>query len=273
MSYLIIATICFSLSFGLIKSQLAGLPSELVVFLRLLFAWLIFLPFLKDVKNKKHFIAFLIGIVQFGVMYLCFIKSFKIFQGNEIAVLTTSTPIFVAIWSVLFGEKFKPSYLLYIGLAVVGALIIVWKNVPFNLAIKGILLMETTNCSFALGQVLWKKYVADKGCKYMASAYLGASLFVLPFVLLFKNYSVTLTAGQVLSILYLGIVPTGLGFWLWNRGAVYVNSSVLAVMNNLKIPLGVLFAVIIFKENINIINYILGSIFILSAMFLSNRKK
>ena len=272
MYYLIIATICFSLSFGLIKSQLSGLPSETVVFLRLLIATFAFLPFLRNVKDKKQLIALGIGVIQFGVMYFAFIKSFKIFQGNEIAVLTTSTPIFVAIWSVLFGEKFKPSYLFYIGLAVAGALIIVWKNVPFSMAIKGIFLMETANCSFALGQVLWRKYVADDGAKYMSSAYFGALLFALPFVFISGNFGAGLTMGQFLSVLYLGLIPTGLGFWLWNRGTVSVSASTLAVMNNLKIPLGVLFAIIFFQEKINLINYIFGACLILTAMYLSNKK-
>ena len=269
MYYLIIATICFSLSFGLIKNQLSILPSDAVVFWRLLIATIIFLPFVKNIKSKKHLIALGIGIIQFGIMYFAFIKSFKIFQGNEIAVLTTSTPVFVAIWSVLLGEKFKLSYIFYISLAVAGALIIVWKDVPFSMAIYGILLMEITNCSFALGQVLWRKYIADESAKYMASAYLGAVLFVVPFVFISGSLEASLTTGQILSLLYLGIVPTGIGFWLWNKGASLVNSSTLAIMNNLKIPLGVLFAIVFFQEKINVFNYALGAGLILLAMYLS----
>lgn len=271
MYYLIIATFCFSLSFGLIKNQLSVLPSDTVVFWRLLIATLVFLPFIRNIKDKKHWIALGIGVIQFGVMYFAFIKSFKIFQGNEIAVLTTSTPVFVAIWSVLFGEKFKLSYIFYIGLAVAGALVIVWKNVPLTLAIEGILLMETANCSFALGQVLWRKYIGKNSVEYMASAYSGAVIFAIPFVLVSGNLATPLTTGQILAVLYLGIIPTGLGFWLWNKGAAFVNSSTLAIMNNLKIPLGVLFAIIFFQEKINFLNYAFGASLILLAMYLSQK--
>ena len=273
MFYLVIATICFSLSFGLIKNQLSTLPSDVVVFLRLLIATLAFLPFIKNIKSKKHLIALGIGIIQFGIMYFAFIKSFKIFQGNEIAVLTTSTPIFVMIWSVLFGERFKLSYAFYISLAIAGALMIVWKNVPFNMALQGILLMETANCSFALGQVLWRKYIADNSAEYMASAYFGALLFALPFVIISESLPIHLTTGQTISLLYLGIVPTALGFWLWNKGSLMVSSSSLAVMNNLKIPLGVLFAIIFFHEKINVSNYIIVASLILLALYLSQKDK
>lgn len=267
MSYLIVATICFSLSFGLIKEQLSTLPSEFVVFYRLLIAFLIFLPFFRKLKAKKHLTAFFIGMIQFGLMYLLFIKAFKYLQGNEIAILTTTTPVFVAIWSSVFGEKFKPVYIFCILMSVIGAGIIVWHNMTFNMIVKGILLMESCNCSFALGQVLWKKFIDENDLNLMSSAYLGAFLFVLPFSLFAVDFTnIVLTKGQIFSILYLAIIPTGVGFWLWNKGAEKVKYSTLAIVNNLKIPLGVLFSIFIFHEKINLLNFSIGSIIIILAI-------
>lgn len=269
MFYLIIATICFSLSFGLIKSQLASLPSEFVVFLRLLLATVLFLPFFRGGNYKKQIFAFLIGAIQFGVMYLCFIKAFKFLQGNEIALLTTTTPVFVAIWSYFLGEKFKVLYIVCILLSVIGAGIVVWQNISFDFIVKGVLLMEASNCSFALGQVLWKKYIGDAKAKLMAGAYLGATVLVLPFMLCKVDFwSVKLNLIQLLSIFYLAVIPTGVGFWLWNKGAAYVKYSTLSVMNNLKIPLGILFSIFIFHEQINLVNFLIGSSVILVAILI-----
>lgn len=269
MLYLIIATICFSLSFGLIKSQLAVLPSDFVVLTRLALATLIFLPFARKINFKKHLLAILIGAIQFGVMYLCFIKAFKYLQGNEIALLTTTTPIFVALWSILFGERFRIIYIICILLSVIGAGIIVWQNISFDMIVKGVLLMEATNCSFALGQVLWKKYVGSIKADLMASAYLGATLLVLPFAISSVNFmAIKLSLPQMFSLLYLALIPTAIGFWLWNRGSVLVKYSTLAVMNNLKIPLGVLFSIFIFHEQINIINFSIGAGIILFAILI-----
>ncbi len=271
MFYLVIATIFFSLSFGLIKNQLSVLPSEFVVFCRLIPAVLIFLPFLKKYNLKIYTKAFFIGMIQFGLMYLCFIKAFKFLQGNEIAILTTTTPVFVAIWSSLFGEKFKIVYIFCILMSVIGAGVIVWQNTSFNFLIKGIILMESCNCSFALGQVLWKKYISEKSESLMATAYLGAILFILPFMILKVDFStLQLNIQQILSILYLGIIPTGIGFWLWNKGAGQVKYSVLAVMNNLKIPMGVFFAILIFHEKINPVNFLAGSLIIILAILVLN---
>lgn len=264
---LILATICFSLSFGLIKSQLVNLPSELVVFSRLFLASILFLPFLKSANVKKHLIAFFVGIIQFGLMYLCFIKAFKYLQGNEVALLTTTTPIFVAIWSTLFGARFKFIYIVCILLSVLGAGIIVWQNLSFNEICRGVILMETSNCAFALGQVLWKKLVNDTSAKYMSSAYIGASLFVLSLILTNHSFNIisTITMPQILSILYLALIPTGIGFWLWNKGSVSVKYSTLAIMNNLKIPFAVLFSILLFQEKINLFNFIIGTSIIIIA--------
>jgi len=269
MIYLIIATILFSLSFGLIKDQLASLPSEFVALARMFIAALIFLPFIKKFTFKRHFKAFLIGALQFGLMFLCYIKAFQYLQGNEIAILTTTTPIFVGIWAFLLGEKFKPVYILCILLSVLGAAVILWQNISFEMIVKGVLLMEVSNCSFALGQVLWKKYLGENEVNLMAVAYFGAVLFILPFTLLNVDFALLkLSISQILSVLYLALLPTGVGFWLWNKGCSKVKYSTLAVMNNLKIPLGVLFAILIFQEKVVFLNFVVGSFVILLAILI-----
>lgn len=271
MYYLIISTICFSLSFGLIKSQLANIPSDLVVFLRLLFAFSVFLPFFRKTEFKKHLLAALFGIVQFGLMYIFFIRAFRYLQGNEIALLTTSTPLLVAICSSFFGERFKIVYIGSILFSILGAVIVIWDNVSFNFLFKGVILMELSNFCFALGQVLWRKFIGGSDIKLMASAYFASALFTLPFIFINVNLNaISISTSQWLAIFYLGIIPTGIGFWLWNKGGKMVSSTTLAVMNNLKIPMGVLFAIVIFHEKINFLHFAIGSIFILSAITLSH---
>lgn len=247
------------------------LPTDFVVMLRLLFAFVIFIPFVRKFTCKEHLKSFFIGMIQFGIMYFAFLKAFKFLQGNEVALLTTTTPVFVAIWASLFGDRFKFVYILCILMSVFGAGIVVWQNLEFSQIVKGVLLMETSNCTFALGQVLWKKFIPDeiKSENLMASAYLGAFFLIMSFVIANNEIaSTSLTHLQILAILYLGVVPTGIGFYLWNKGSKYVKSSTLAIMNNLKIPFGVLFSILIFHEKIDVLNFILGSSVIILAILI-----
>jgi len=243
----------------------------MVVELRLILAGLLFLPFFRKPELKQHLIASGIGIIQVGLMYLFFIRAFKYLQGSEIVLLTASTPILVAVCSSFFGQRFKLSYLFCIFLSVIGAVIVIWDRVSLNFLLNGIFLMMLSNFCFALGQVLWKQYVKEMDTKLMMSAYFSAAAFILPFSIINTDFTAfSLTIGQSLSILYLGIIPTGLGFWLWNKGAKRVTPISLSVMNNLKIPLAVLFAIIIFHEEINITHFIIGSVFVLISIVLSH---
>lgn len=273
MIYLLIATICFSFSFGLIKSQVSSLPVNIVVFWRLLIASLIFLPiFLVNLK-KINFLqirnALFIGILQFGLMYICFLRAFNYLQGNEIVLLTASTPIFVIIVSSIFSKNFNWKFLLCALLAVFGAIIVALGTTTPSMLLKGVIYMELSNITFALGQILWQKYVFEQAEKLMFPAYFAAACFVLPFAYLNNFATFNPTNLQWLSIFYLAIVPTGIGFWLWAKGLQQVSGVMLAVMNNLKIPFGVLFALLIFNEKTNIPNFIIGFSLILLAIIYS----
>jgi drug/metabolite transporter (DMT)-like permease len=50
-------------------------------------------------------------------------------------------------------------------------------------------------------------------------------------------------------LLYLGAVPSAIGFFLWNFGARRVNAGTLAVFNNVKIPLAIVVSLVFFKED------------------------
>ena len=63
-------------------------------------------------------------------------------------------------------------------------------------------------------------------------------------------------------LVYLGIVASGLCFFLWNRGARLVSAGQLAVMNNLKIPLGVAVSLFIFREPANGWTLLVGALLI-----------
>lgn len=61
---------------------------------------------------------------------------------------------------------------------------------------------------------------------------------------------------------YLGVVASGLCFFLWNRGAQLVAAGQLAVMNNLKIPLGVAVSLFVFREPANFWTLLVGALLI-----------
>ncbi|HPF69350.1 MAG TPA: EamA family transporter, partial [Candidatus Krumholzibacteria bacterium] len=75
----------------------------------------------------------------------------------------------------------------------------------------------------------------------------------------------------LLTVLYLGLVPTALGFYLWNRGAARTGSGRLAVANNLKVPLAVLVSWWIFGETADYARVLAGLAVVTGALFLAGR--
>ena len=60
--------------------------------------------------------------------------------------------------------------------------------------------------------------------------------------------AVELSAEHWKAILYLGGVASGLGFFLWNKGASVSNPGTLAAFNNAVVPLAVLFSLLFLEK-------------------------
>ena len=273
MIYLIIVSIIWALSFSLIKGSLTSIDPNFVAFIRLFISFLIFIPFLriKQIEKNHFFHLLIIGILQYGLMYLAYIYSYQYLKAYEIAILTIFTPIFIVLIYDIWVKEFALFNWLKALLAILGAGIIVYaENTEIGFW-KGIVLVQVSNFLFALGQVYYKKLTeGHKGINHKSNyaiVFLGATLVTAIFSFFNTDYQVlAITPSQWLILLYLGGVASGLGFFLWNYGVTKVEVGLVAVLNNLKIPLGVVFAIILVNESVNFIQLIIGSLFILLAL-------
>lgn len=279
MLYLLIASVIWSFSFGLIGNQLAGLPPAWLAALRLTVAAVVFLPFARRVPLKTGAALFGIGMVQFGLMSLAYMSSFRYLKSHEVALFTVMTPVYVAVLNDLLSRKFHGANLLAALLAVGGAGVILWKGITSEAPLIGFLLVEASNLCFALGQLAYRN-VAGRIKQPHADLhvffwlYLGGLTCLAPLGL---HDALTLaphlTSSQALALLYLGVMVSGLSYFLWNSGARRVPAGVLAVMNNLKIPLGVAVSLLIFHEAVNLTCLLAGIVLICAALIPVLRKK
>lgn len=251
---LLLASLLWAFSFGLIK-RLSGLDGAFISAARLGLALLVFLPFLRwpRIAARTGWRLTAIGAVQFGLMYLAYNESFRFLQAHEVAVFTLSTPIFVVLVADAFERTLRLRALIAALLAVAGGALVVVKGAPSAATWTGVALVQLSNLAFALGQVLYRRFqprlpgVSDR--ELFALLYAGGFAVTLPAMLLRTDFSaLPLTAVNLSILLYLGIVASGVGFFLWNRGATQVTPGVLAAMNNTKIPLAVAVSLLVFGE-------------------------
>ena len=257
MSLLLIVSILWALSFGL-TGQVSGLGAPFVTAARTLLAALVFLPFL-DVKglSRKQVAAFAgIGALQFGLMYLLYIASFRWLQSSEVALFTIFTPLFVTLVGDLMEGRMAWMSLFTAALAVLGTGICVWSGLGRRGILLGFLLMQAANLCFALGQVLYRRLAPASGKRdreLMGLLYLGAAVVAVAMAAPSIPWSRITAMGlrQWAVLVYLGVVASGLGFFLFNAGARRTDLGTLAIFNNLKIPLAILASGLVFREAVD----------------------
>ena len=69
--------------------------------------------------------------------------------------------------------------------------------------------------------------------------------------------------------MYLGIIASGLCFYLWNSGSKQVSPATLAVMNNGYIPVAVIASIVLFSEEADLVRLLIGGALILMSIYIS----
>lgn len=278
MRYLLLTTFIWAFSFSFIGEILAGrVDSYFAVLVRIGLASLVFLPFTKfrGIDKALKVKIMLIGSVQIGFMYIFFYQSFLFLSVPEVILFTIFTPIYVTlIYDGLKGQ-FNPLYLVSTGMAVLGAYIIRYQNVDSEF-ITGFLMVQGANICFALGQSAYKKVMESNPniihSDVFGYFYFGALLVgIVAFALLSDHSKLSPTLLQWSVLLWLGIVASGIGYFLWNKGACDVDAGVLGIMNNALVPAGLVMNLLLWKTPVDYVSLSIGSGIILFSLVLHYR--
>jgi len=277
MLYLIFVSLVWAFSPGLIKDRLTGLDSSFVTSVRLGLALLMFLPFVRVrwLSFRTSSLLLLLGAVQFGAMYLAYNESFKHLASHEVALFTLTTPIFVTLISDALDRKFHRRSLAAALLAVAGTAVVVFQGKDLKPTLFGLALVQLSNLAFAVGQVGYKKFREKNGAvqdrEVFAVLYAGGALLAMAVMLAREGIPSNVSAPQVMTLVYLGIIASGLGFFFWNVGATRVSAGELAVMNNAKIPLMVAVSLLLFGEHADITRLGISLVLLILAVWLADR--
>jgi drug/metabolite transporter (DMT)-like permease len=276
MAYLLLVSLIWAFSFGLIKTNLTSIDPIVVTIIRLSIAALAFLPFFRPHKlsRKNAFYLLIIGGLEFGLMYMFYNLAFQYLKAYEVALFTISTPFFVALANSWFEKKWNAFYIITAIMAVIGTVIIKYNDIGSFGLFLGFFVVQLSNICFAIGQVLYRRVMRSnsqiKDIEVFALPYFSGALLAVFASAFFVDWeSVVITSIQWWNLLYLGILASGLGFFLWNYGARRTNIGGLAIFNNLKIPLAITVSLLFFGEKTNLISLTIGGSIILSALVIN----
>jgi len=270
------ASLLWAFSFGLIKGHLAGVDPWLVSFVRLALAALAFLPWTWRRRPPRDVIApaLALGAVQFGLMYGLYIASYAHLPAYGVALWTVFTPLYVVLIDGAWARRLAARAVVAAVLAVVGAAVVLADAAGAG-SWPGVLLVQGSNLCFAAGQLGYRRLagrvVSEAGLlgwMYLGAAGLAAGGLVLPG----SHGGLQPDREAWIVLLYLGLVPTAAGFALWNRGAARTNSGILAVVNNLKVPLAVLVSWFVFAERADRLSVFAGLGLVVGALFVAGKR-
>lgn len=291
MIWLLLAALLWGPSFGLIPILLGepGMNANSLAFLRLVYSLVLFLPLLRVrvIARRKRVALIGVGAIQFGMMYVLLNLAYGYLRNYEVAMLTVFTPIYVTLFDAVFLRKPPPVVSMgCVLLAVAGAGVIQFARPESPGFWTGFGIMQASNLAFSFGQVAYKRMLP--GLKRFGDMhvfgwmYLGAVLTAglawvcwenpLPVLAELRNMS---TRGWLI-LLWLGLVPSGLGFFLFNHGALEVDTATLSIFNNLKIPLAAIIVMVFFAGWTYIEHwprFLAGSALMLAALILNERFK
>ncbi|MFC0047921.1 EamA family transporter [Rheinheimera tilapiae] len=280
MQLLWLVTAIWAFSFSLIGEFLAAtVDPYLAVSSRMLLALLLFSPFLFKYRTASTQALQLAGIgaVQLGLMYLLLYHSFLYLSVAEVLLFTILTPVYISVLD--YYWRYKKLHWRWLGpalLAVAGALVMRYQQLSTDFWF-GLLLIQGANLCFAFGQVAYRRLaLGSVGTQkhQFGWFFVGATVVSLTATALFANWQrVPETKLEYGILLWLGLVASGLGYWLWNAGARQVSANQLAVMNNVLIPAGLLVNFAFWQHAVNWWTLAAGSVLILLSLVWAMRQR
>ncbi|MGM0570272.1 EamA family transporter [Marinobacter sp.] len=279
MALLILVTVLWALSFSLIGEFLAGhVDSDFAVLSRVLLAALLFLPVTRwaGVPGRLKLGIMVTGALQFGITYLCLYRSFAYLSVPEVLLFTVFTPLYVTLIDDALYRRFSPVALLAAAVATVGAGIIRYDGLSQDF-LTGFLLLQLANFTFAAGQVGYKHLMQAfplpvPAWRTFGYFFFGALVIAAPSFLVFGDAGRLPATGLQWGVLaWLGAAASGLGLYLWNRGACQVDAGTLAVMNNMLVPAGLLVNLLIWNREADLLRLFVGGAVIAFSLWVNAR--
>ncbi len=262
------------------------IPPFSLNFYRWLFAGLILLPFtLREIFKKKKYIFdnlgffVILGITSITIFNSTVYYSLYYMQVISGVLMISTIPVWIMFISSILGiEKTNKFQIFGVILSLLGVLFIITKsdldvikNLAFN---RGDLIMATGMFAWALYSALLKKKTYEiSQITLLEVVIISGLVFLIPIYILEMNFGNQIIIGKpfILTLSYVVIFPGLASFFFWIKGIAIIGANRAGVFLHLMPVFGSIMAIILFDEKF-MIYHLLGAIFIIAGITLSNKK-
>jgi RarD protein len=181
-------------------------------------------------------------------------------------------PVFVMILSpFVLREQLSIKKIVCIGVAIIGMLMIVGEGVSASKSddILG-LSFGLIAAAFYAALLLLNKFIKDMGKLELTIIQLGTTtLLLMPYVFLTSGFGIfEVSSSSIPFILILGIINTGIGFWLFFSGMEKLKGQSIAMLSYVDPFVAILISAFILQEQMTIVQ-MLGGVLLLGSTFVS----
>ncbi|MCY7941510.1 DMT family transporter [Bacillus inaquosorum] len=243
-----------------------------------LFLIIVFFMMKKTIPWKlvkaNAYILFLSGIALGGNWIF-------LYQSYDHTTLTNATlgyyfaPVFVMILSpFVLKEQLPVKKIVCIGIAIIGMLLVVGNGISASGTedLLGIF-FGLVAATFYAALMLINKFIHHMGRLEITIIQLGiTALLLLPYVFFTEGFGIFgVSRSSVPFIIILGIVNTGIGFWLFFSGMQKLKGQSIAMLSYVDPFVAILISAMILQEQMTIVQ-MLGGALLLGSTFVSENK-
>ncbi|MCI2256196.1 DMT family transporter [Domibacillus sp. PGB-M46] len=244
-------------------------------FLGCLFLLLIFFMIKKKISwnlVKSNALFLILSGIALGGNWIFLYQSY---DHTTIANATLGyyfAPVFVMILSpFVLREQLSIKKIVCIGVAIISMLMIVGEGMSASRSddILG-LSFGLIAAAFYAALLLLNKFIKGMGKLELTIIQLGiTTLLLMPYVFLTEGFGIfEVSSSSIPFILILGIINTGIGFWLFFSGMEKLKGQSIAMLSYVDPFVAILISVLILQEQMTIVQ-MLGGVLLLGATFVS----
>ena len=285
--FLILATLFWSGNFIIGKfATLFEVPPLTLNFFRWVSVWLILIPFtykeiyinLPNIKKNLLLISFM-GVITISTFNSVVYFALNYTQVINAVLMLAAIPAVVMVLSSLMKiEKTNIYQLLGLFLSIIGVATIISNaniekitSLNFN---KGDLWMLVCVITWSLYSTLLKKYKFKFSQFSLIQLMVSVGIiFLIPQFFYEKSIGLEVNLNKAFFIIlfYVVIFPALAAYYCWQKGVEIVGPNRATMFIQLMPLLSAILAILIFQEKFELYHFI-GASFILSGIYLSNRK-